>query len=195
MPKGHPTTSNASAFTLIELMLVVMITSILAAIALPSMSNYVKDSKKSEARLNLRKMYDGEVAYFYEEHTTREGKVLSPQFVHIQPWNPDNPGANKRLGNWETPGWRAIKFNPGGPVLYSYWTWALDDGDTGEVFFVVGASGDLNEDGWVSTYERVGWFNPWNGNFEASQAIYGAEETPGVNPWGDGADEGEGEGD
>ncbi len=58
-------------FTLIEIMIVVAILGILAAIAIPALTKYMRRSKTSEARIQLAKMFDATSAYFNEEHVDR----------------------------------------------------------------------------------------------------------------------------
>ena len=53
-------------FTLIELMIVVAIIGILAAIAIPNFMQYQAKSKQSEAKTNLGGIYTSQVAYFGE---------------------------------------------------------------------------------------------------------------------------------
>jgi type IV pilus assembly protein PilA len=62
-------------FTLIEIMIVVAILGILAAIAIPALTKYMRRSKTSEARVNLAKLFDASSAYFNEEHVDRGAVV------------------------------------------------------------------------------------------------------------------------
>lgn len=63
-------------FTLIELMIVVAILGILAAIAIPAMSKYMKRAKTSEAKVQIAKLFDSTSAYFLEEHVGINSKHL-----------------------------------------------------------------------------------------------------------------------
>ncbi|MCB0309234.1 MAG: prepilin-type N-terminal cleavage/methylation domain-containing protein, partial [Bdellovibrionales bacterium] len=62
-------------FTLIELMMVVAIIGILAAVSIPAFLKYIKKSRTSEARLNIRKIYDGESVYFFEDRMATSGAL------------------------------------------------------------------------------------------------------------------------
>jgi type IV pilus assembly protein PilA len=55
-------------FTLIELMIVVAIIGILAAIAIPNFLKFQAKSKQSEAKSNLGAIYTGQVSYFGENN-------------------------------------------------------------------------------------------------------------------------------
>lgn len=59
---------KAKGFTLIELMIVVAIIGILAAIAIPNFLKYQAKSKQSEAKQNLGSIYTTQIAYFGENN-------------------------------------------------------------------------------------------------------------------------------
>ena len=59
---------NKKGFTLIELMIVVAIIGILAAIAIPNFLKFQAKSKQSEAKTNLKGIYTAETAYFGENN-------------------------------------------------------------------------------------------------------------------------------
>jgi prepilin-type N-terminal cleavage/methylation domain-containing protein len=60
---------NAKGFSLIELMIVVVIIGILAAMALPRFTSSSTRSKQSEAKLNLKEIYTMQRAYIMEHET------------------------------------------------------------------------------------------------------------------------------
>ncbi len=60
---------SKKGFTLIELMIVVAIIGILAAIAIPNFLKFQAKSKQSEAKTNLKGIYTAETGYFGEKNT------------------------------------------------------------------------------------------------------------------------------
>ncbi len=60
---------NKKGFTLIELMIVVAIIGILAAIAIPDFLKFQAKAKQSEAKSNLGAIFTTQVAYFGENNT------------------------------------------------------------------------------------------------------------------------------
>ncbi len=60
---------NRKGFTLIELMIVVAIIGILAAIAIPNFLKFQAKSKQSEAKTNLKAIFTAETSYFGENNS------------------------------------------------------------------------------------------------------------------------------
>ncbi len=161
-------------FTLIELMIVVAIIGILASVSIPVFSKYLKKSKTSEASLNLRKIYDGEVAYIQEEVTDESGGIISKQFVSTEPQPSGVPGINKRPGDWTSENWQALKFSPDGPVQYTYE--AISNGTGTSSSFTAYAYGDLDDDGETSLFLRNARLST-TGSIEGGGGIYSLDET------------------
>ena len=69
--------TNRKGFTLIELMIVVAIIGILAAVAIPGFMQYIKNSKTSEAKTNLNAISKGAISYFEAEHYSTDGMTAT----------------------------------------------------------------------------------------------------------------------
>jgi prepilin-type N-terminal cleavage/methylation domain-containing protein len=94
MKRDKPT-----GFTLVELMIVVAIIGVLAALAIPAFLRYIQNSKASEAPSIMKVMATGAASYFYSDQI--QGLA--------QPWHgTDSPGtmvggSNKVFPGGETP--------------------------------------------------------------------------------------------
>ena len=134
--------SIKSGFTLIEMMLVVALIGILAAVAIPSFSHFVDKSKYSEAQENLRAISDHALSYYHAEHYYSVSGMNKSDGYYPGCQADDNTApsqctsaiANSCLGltislgerinptdvNWNTQPWLRLGFVVGSPMLYCY---------------------------------------------------------------------------
>ena len=168
------TRRSKTGFTLIELMIVVAILGILAAVAIPSMIRYLRRAKTSEALDKLHAIYRGSHTYATGERGGRGigGLTLPPQFPLSQLPTPAVPPAGIKqvdpVGTWDTPTWFALDFNVADPHYYSY---EYASGAGAPRAFTARALGDLDGDGLQSTFERAGALNSEN-ELQGSPGIY-----------------------
>lgn len=148
-------------FTLVELMVVVVVLGILAAIAIPAFVKYIVTSKTSEAKENLAYLYRQSTCYFAGENTDSAApfvSVIPHQFPMSAGPNPAAPPpAKKTLTNWDAPTWQALTFALNDPHYFSYNYVSEGVGTTSS--FSAQALGDLDGDGITSSYERQGKSN------------------------------------
>jgi type IV pilus assembly protein PilA len=173
----------AGGFTLIELMVVVAIIGILAAVAIPAFLKNAKKAKTTEATINVKKLSDGAVTYYHEEKNAAGTAVpIAKQFpdTAATPIEPALVACCAASGQkcqpnpslWSDATWQALKFSMDDPHYYSYGYYRNAAGAAGVAaptintpgggtavateYYYADAQGDLNCNVVYSTFEMLG---------------------------------------
>lgn len=161
------TREGTRGFTLVELMIVVVIMGLLAAVALPSFSRYVRRSRTAEALTTIQRIYTAEVTYHHESHERGVGAY----FISAPATPTTPPGAARYPANltpWTSSAqWNALGFALESAHFFQY------ECPSNSSSFSVAAHGDLDGDMAYSTFLRVGALV---GGEVQSQAIQVIEE-------------------
>ena len=147
-------------FTLIELMIVVAIIGILAAVAIPAFLEYMKRAKTTEAGLNLNKI--GKAAKRVKGEIGTYPNVAGAMLPASTGTCCGDSGGTGAVNNKCTPapdafmtdpGWSILEFSVDEPSQYSYQY--VPNGTSGSAFTAY-ASGDTDCDSVMATFTMVG---------------------------------------
>ncbi len=163
-----------AGFTLIELMIVVAILGILAAIAIPQFTAYIARSKAVEATTNLNSMFKGAASYYSDSHKisgTGVDAVFGSHCTVASAAGSVVPGVDKKT--WTTGDtWEALDFRVPDLVYYNYTITTGTPGCAGDPnedeVYTMTANGNLDGDSEMSTFNLYVGSNQDNDLYHAS---------------------------
>ncbi len=158
---------GTSGFTLMELMIVVAILGILAAVAIPAFTMLVRRAKAAESVNNLSVMFKSASAYYSGERAQQGTTTMVSGYCTVSDGGPIPPLPLKKKQVFSTTGdtlgtndasLAAIGFMVADYVYYSYKLQTVGGSggcghNPGEVLYTLSAFGDLDEDTTKSTFE------------------------------------------
>lgn len=174
---------QTDGFTLTELMIVIVILGILAAIAIPAFIKYINKAKTNEAMEKLYLIYRGSIRYFEDSQNAVKRGARGGAYIGMFPptegptpqqrccvLSPDRGKCPPDPSWWEdSQTWKALDFHISDPFYFQYSY--ISQGVNQNASFTARANGDLDCDGVLSTFERAAYVDQ-NLNVVGSRLIY-----------------------
>ncbi len=141
---------NKKGFTLIELMIVVAIIGILAAVAVPAFLNYITRSKTSEAPNLLKTLTESEVGFYSRPRYLTDGTQDQPCYLISGSQPTGAPTGTKTTWLDSVGNLNALGFAAGAQVFFNYGVgsatqfvgtvgnWTIESASAGNVVAVTG---------------------------------------------------------
>ena len=181
------------AFTLVELMIVVAIIGVLAALAIYGVRKYLASAKTSEAKNTVGAISRGAAAAY--ERETAAAQIVTegassaassndlcdsatavpgfvPKGTKYQPNTKD--GVDFEAGDMLS-GWKCLKFSLTQPIYYQYSylkNKKVSAAPATGVYFEAAAIGDIDADAVYSSFARTGTVNTSTGNLILATQVY-----------------------
>ncbi len=152
--RRRPRPGGQRGFTLIELMIVVAIIGILAAVAIPAFLDYMKKGKRSEAELNLNAISKANKANYVDHASYVETSAAATPAVPCCTQNAEQASRCAPVpADWQgNPTWDALDFELAQTFYFQYSYTGVAGGAT----YTATATGDLDCDGVPLVYSIDG---------------------------------------